>query len=431
VRAAFLGLVAAVCACSPILGIEELPRRADAIGEPAECRTCSEQSCRPVREACLNDPACREVYACAAACVGSKEGPVCRSKCERAVAANGAAWKALDDCRRINCTDECYGITGFGVTADAACACSDDICAPFIRRCIRSGDGKTARVGDCERRFACIGQRARPVDPDDAISCTYEERGGQDELQLVRFCWQGAACGTCPVASGKMFECTGKYQWSRPNVEQVPYTLQMNDRRGRGVAGAKVLACGTADCEMCKTPLDEGTTDSNGFVHLKKLSTFGGGFRGCFQIDAAGYLPAMWFLGRPVTREEWLQRNLVVTLADVELLANNVGAKLDMSLGQVMIGARDCLVTPASGVTIDPPTTPGSFIVYFRGSETTKNGPTDDTGQVAIGNVQPGPFTAIMRDSKGIELGRATMRIRAGWTTGVYVFPSPIPDGSL
>ena len=433
-RVALISLIAALTACDSIIGIESLPRRSDSVKETPECRTCSEQSCAPTREACLSDPLCRDLYGCVATCMTSElGGPLCRGRCEKgSAAAKGPAWRALDACRRINCSDECYGFRGFGQTVDDRCACSDDVCEPFIRRCVRSGELRAGeQIGACERRFACLASRARPIDPDDAVGCAYEEEGGQAELQLVRFCWQGAACGACPVASGKMFDCREKYQWSRPaDKTEESFSLIVADRRGRPITNAVVDACGIADCDTCTTPMDTKTTGADGTARLN-LSTFGGGFRGCFQVRAPGKIPTLWFLGRPVTRTEWLQGVVAFSEEEIKQITADLAVTPDfMTRGQLMVGARDCLFSPASGVTFDAPTAPGSFGLYIRGTETTREGPTDDTGQAAFGNLPPGPFTVVMRNKSG-ELGRATARIRPGWVTGIYVFPAPIPDGSL
>jgi hypothetical protein len=432
VRRVFLAAIVVVAACDSVLGIEELPNRASLVRETAECGTCGSQSCAPERDACFGDPGCRDLYACVAPCGESDVGgPACRRACEtKSTASSAAAWLALDQCRRLNCADECYGFRGFGQIIDPACACSDDICEAFLKRCVRSGVTSTTgeRLGDCERRIACLGSRPKPIDPDDAFSCTYETRGGQDELQLVRFCWQGAACDEkCPVAGGKMFACIGKYQWSRPALDEVPYTLTVNDRRGLPVAGALVEVCDSDDCDACRNPRSSYTTKADGLAHLK-VSMFGGGYRGCMQITAAGKLPTIWYTGRPVNRSEWLQRALVVSREDLQQVTGGIGEPADPTKGQVMVGTRDCLVTPAAGVMFDPPTAPGAFPVYIRLGTPTREGPTDDSGQYAIGNVPAGPLTIVMRDTKGNELGRSTVRVRAGWVTGTYVFPSSLPD---
>jgi hypothetical protein len=417
VRVAVLAL--SLVACDSVLGVESLPSGSAAIRETPDCRGCSEQSCAAARDRCIADAKCREIYACTAVC-DPANGPVCRRQC---APGENDLWKALDSCRRLNCTDECYGTLGFGRCADSSCACTDDICTPFVRQCVVKAE--------CERRFACLGMRARPVDPDDAISCTYEgDEQGVDELQLVRFCWQGAQCGSCPLASGKMFECTNKFQWARTALEEIDYRLQVSDRLGRGVGEADIRVCATGDCEACTRVIATARTDSKGYADMK-IATFGGGFRGCFEVRAPGKIPALWFLGRPLTRQEFLQRVLVVSESEFNVTAGAVGAMGDlMTRGHLMISTRDCMVSPASGITIDLPPVAGAYRFYFRGTETTADGPTDDTGQVALGNLPPGPFTVVMRD-KTRELGSAAVRIRAGWITGVYVYPAPIPDGSL
>jgi len=419
-RVALLATVVFVAACSSILGIEELPPRP----QPAEseaCRACVVDSCAAARDACLADDACRALYQCAAPCGDAPEGgPRCRYACERAAdtTARGALWSALDRCRRGDCTDECFGYRGFGQLADKACGCSDEICVPFLKQCVRSGD--------CERRLACIGHRPAPADPDDALGCTYEERGGQDELALVRLCWQGAACDpSCLVSGGRLMSCASKYQWARPTEESVSFTLMVIDRQARPLENARVEVCEAGDCDACTMPLDARTTDAAGLVELK-LATFNHGFRGCFQIRAPGKLPTLWYMGRPLPRTEWLQRALVVSAEEHALMLDAVGARPDPTRGQVMVAARDCVVTPASGVTFDPPTDPNAIPIYFLSGESSRAGPTDDTGQYGIGNLPPGLHTVVMRDKSGAELGRSTIRVRAGWATGVYVFPAAI-----
>jgi len=179
-RRLVLVALALIAGCDSVLGIEELPGRAP-IREPADCGTCGVASCKAERDACMDDPRCHELYSCVAPCVESAEGgPACRRACENKSAASaGALWRALDACRRTNCADECYGFRGFGRLVSPECSCSDDLCEAFLKRCVRSGvDREGETIGGCERRLACLAGRPRPVDPDDAINCTYEDRSG-------------------------------------------------------------------------------------------------------------------------------------------------------------------------------------------------------------------------------------------------------------
>ncbi len=412
--------VALVSACDVVLGIDELPP--DPVREPGECATCAQSSCGAARESCLDDPGCLAAYRCVVGCALDDIG--CRLHCEQAhAAANESRYRALDDCRRLECTDTCYGAAGFGHLVDAQCSCVDDVCAPFIRNCIRSGAGRQGEpIGDCERRFACLGDRQQPIDPEDGLWCTLSRAGGGAEANALRFCWQGAECGTCPIAGGRLNACVGNYQWSRAIPEEVQFNLAITDQRGRLIEGARVRACRAEDRETCARPAAEGVTNEKGEVTLP-LPTFGGGFQGCFEVRADGFTPALWYPGRPIIADEALLAVAILPPAELEGYASALGAKTDPTRGQLTYVTRDCLFSPASDLTIAADAGAGSFVAYLVSGTPTRMGPTDATGRGAVVNAMPGPITVIARRG-GEERGRITARVRAGWMTGVFVLPA-------
>ncbi len=427
-------LVGALAACQVVLGVERLPPRADA-AESATCAPCVQSSCAKLRAACLDDPKCLDVYDCVARCGVDTAG--CRAECERkkSGAAATAAYRDLDACRRVECTDECFGVGGFGATVHAACACTDEVCAPFIRSCIRSGAARPESgepIGECERRIGCFQTRAKPLDPDDAITCVLERTGGQAEMNAVRFCWQGATCGsaegTCPMAGGKLTSCIGQYQWSRPARDTVVFNLGITDQQGRVVVGATVAACAPADCGDCKDPVTTLVTGVDGTVDLA-LSTFGIGFRGCFHVTAPGKMPAIWYAGRPITRDEKLLRVPLLTLDEWTDYTKVVTTDPDPTRGQILIATRDCIHAPASGLTADLPPGSGGFVSYMQNGLPRLGGTTDDSGRAAIVNVIPGQHTVVMHDAAR-EYGRLEVYTRAGALTGMFMFPAVLGGGT-
>lgn len=426
IRVGLLAVALVLPSCQSVLGIEELPGRTVTL-ESAECGPCVSKDCPAVRDACLADRGCKEVYSCVAEC--GRDNLACRGDCERkfALAAAGEPFRALDGCRRVNCTDECYGIGGFGGAVDPSCACTDAVCESFIRSCIRSGELRGERIGDCERVFGCFGTRARPLDPDDAVTCMFDPRwGGQVEANVVRFCWQGAVCDSCPLAGGRMNARLGQYKWSGPISDQpVEFDLTVTDQRGKGVREAKVSACLTPDCAECSMPVASGKTDANGTASLK-LSTFGLGFRGCFQIEAAGKMPTLWYLGRPISRGESLMRVPIFSADELATIVTPLGLKLDPTRGQVVVATRDCIFSAATGLTLDPLIAPDAFVAYLRNGAPSRVGTTDDTGRAAIINAPPGRIDIVLR-SGDTEFSRSDVLARAGFLTGVYALPNTTP----
>lgn len=414
-------LVAALCpGCDAALGIEQLP--ADRAPEQPTCNQCVRESCDAVRNECLDDPLCRETYACLTTC--PLDDVVCRLRCEKSRAAGAATakYRALDGCRRTNCTDECYGVGGFGRLVDERCGCTDANCELFVRSCIRSGESRGELIGGCERRFACFGERALPIDPEDAVSCSLSRNDGDPEVNALRFCWQSATCGTCPMPGGGMQACAGKYQWATPIPDAVSFTLTVTNQQGRVIQDAAVAACAAPDCDACAAPVRTGRTNEVGAVKLV-LPTFGLGFRGCFQLTASGYLDTLWYPGRPLTRDEAILRVPMVTQGEMDAYGVGLGAPILRTHGQILIATRDCIVAPASGITLEAMAGPESFAGYLRGGDTIRTGTTDGTGRGAIVNASPGPVTVIGRNTFG-EFGRATVRARPGWMTGLFLFPN-------
>lgn len=420
-------LFASIPGCNAVLGVEELSRAADPVAETQACSACGVDSCASERAACRGDVACLEVYACVGAC--ALDDIVCRSSCERSRSGGSSKlWHALDGCRRVNCTDECYGSHGLGRLVDKACDCTDAICEPFIRNCIRSGELRAGEdVGDCERRMACLATRPRPVDPDDAVGCTLAGWKGEAEANTIRFCWQGAACGTCPMAGGQMNACVAQYQWSRPPVDtDVDFGVTISDLHGHVVAGAEVVACEAVDCASCDGPVAKAKSGADGVAHMK-LSTFGGGFRGCFQVKAPGKLDMLWYAGRPISRGEAVLRFPSFGPEDLAAYTGPSGVPVDGTRGQMVIATRDCIVSPASGLFIDNPGTANTVVMYLRNGTPTKDGPTDDTGQAGIVNVVPGLVDVVVRHADHSEQGHMKVSVRTGWVTGVFVFPDVQP----
>lgn len=416
-------LLVALPACSVALGIEELPTATqDPAVESPECGTCVAEGCHAERAACLADRACSDLYPCIAAC--PKNDPACRSRCEQSnvAAATSAPFHALDACRRIQCTDECYGISGLARLIDPACDCADDQCAPFLRSCITSGQTTGETIGDCERRLACFAGRT-VVDPDEVITCSATPLGGVDESFTVRFCWQGAACGSCPMAGGKELACKGKYSWPQPLADFVDYTFTVIDLKGRGIADVDVAACPSTDCESCKKPDATGKTDATGLVTLK-VPTWAGGFHGCLQMSSADRLPALWYGGRPILRSERLMRYPLFSATELSDWAKVIGVTVDATRGQILVATRDCAFSPASGLVPDVPPGSGASVAYLIQGEPKAEGPTDSTGAAAIINVPAGSVDVVVRDGSGVEHGRTPVYVRGGAITGVYVFPS-------
>lgn len=409
-----------LASCDSALGIEKLPP--DPAAEPAECAACTKTSCGAARASCVEDAGCLAAYRCLLGCALDDIG--CRLHCEQThAAANEARFRALDDCRRLECTDVCYGASGFGRLVDAQCSCIDDVCAPFVRNCVRSGAGREGeRIGECERRFACLGDRKQPIDPEDALVCSLSREGGGPEANALRFCWQGAECGTCPIAGGRSTACVGNYQWSRAVPEQVKFNLTVTDQRGRLIENARVRACRAEDCETCARPVTQGVTDGTGVVPLA-LPTFGGGFQGCFEVRVDWHMPALWYPGRPIIADEAVLTVAVLSSEELDAYASALGTKLDLTRGQVLYATRDCLFSPASDLTISADAGAGSFVAYLNAGTPTRIGPTDATGRGAVVNATAGSVTVIARRG-ATEHGRMIASVRQGWMTGVFLLPA-------
>lgn len=425
-RAALVLLTVILPSCRAVLGIDDQQLQL----EPAGCFTCAVRECGAVRDACLADVDCRPLYSCLAEC--GVDAVSCRMACEdkfRSAAGPETPYRRLDDCRRIQCQDECYGSGGFGVTADPECACTDEICKPFLERCVRSGDPeKGERIGDCERLYGCLAGRQRPLDPEDGIACVFQDGlSGREIANTVRFCWQGAACGSCPLAKGRMYSCVGDYKWVGPMADRVKFSLTVGDNAGKPVVGAEVKACPAANCEECPAPNDTQTTDGNG-VALLQVSTVGIGFRGCFKISKPGVVTSIWYLGRPIMQDESLTKVTILNADDLKNVGKIVAGGLDLTTkGHVVVATRDCLFTPAGGLELKTTAGAGSTILYMRNGNPSLEGPTDGIGQAAVMNVPPGDLTLSLH-AGALEVSKTTVRIGAGLMTGVMMLPKSLEN---
>ncbi len=431
---AFVGCLVVVATsmlgCDAVLGIEDLPRAAEAdasVGGPVEyaapeCGTCVDGTCTEARDACLADPTCKQLYRCIAKC--APDAPSCRAECERKdpIGAAQPVYLALDGCRRASCTPACLEGAGFGAFLEDGCGCLDATCGAEELACVRSGD--------CERRLACISLRP---DPDSYVECV-NAHGGAVEATAVLDCFKRTSCDACPIPTGTT-SCKGKFQYARARTPSVTFTLGITpfDTEPR-VNGATVVACAPGRCSPCVPAAGPvGTVDGRATLEVPILE---GAFDGCFAVtppatvgDAGtpnDKLPTLVFAGRRIRQNESILETISLPEYVFAYFAASFGKSPDPSRGHVIVSLHDCIWGRVQGATIEVDEggkDDETVLAYLQGTEVALGATaTTASGTAGIMNVKPGKRIVTARKN-GEEIARIQIEVAAQTVTDANMYP--------
>lgn len=435
-----IAIALSLCGCRQVLGIEELPYVADASVEDAaiayaspECPPCLSSKCEEAAATCAAQPACRAVAGCVARC--PRDAIRCRGDCEGADldTSSGALYRAFDDCRRRSCVRECLGLAGAASMLGASCACVDVRCAKEVSACIQSGATGTGPVGACERYAQCVARLGNT--PAATMQCRAREAAGAEQIAVLGACINTAFCPECTFVGGNAYECVGKYAWDKPTTPAATFTARLAEAlSAKPIDAAEVTACLPERCSSCD-PASPGaitkTSASDGAAAL----TLKAPFRGCFLVTGkASHVDALFYLGRPVLRDETWSLAMFVR-NNLAAFLGLAGIKLTPGRGHISVFAADCLVNASAGIRVEiSPTAPETRIGYLVGMVLrTDVRATDSSGAVAIINAPAGLVT--IRTYRGDQpIGSQQVWVRPDpnetepqFVTNVMILPSETP----
>lgn len=387
--AALLGAVA----CEQVLSIDGpvtvVPH--EACGLPVSagtCQACVASSCCSQATACAGAPACLAYESCLLECASDY---MCRTTC--AVDHNvglGPEVPALDQCVVTHCNDACSmtcGLTASPTDPDAAAACETCIAG---RACLAA---QTCGASlECETIEHCVPGCSTVDCHDNCLAMDDSGTFTAVEVALVSACLKD-----CHL--GNFWLCLGGVTWplAPAGVSDVAFTLR--DSVAGPLPGAGVKACGKAD-EMCALPMAKATADDagQGTLHLPAHGAVSLGFQGYYDVDALDASMEMheiFFASSPLTRNHaqftWALSSQTAFLN----LVSSAHVTLESTRGHIAVGAVDCLLSPASGVTFTAtPSDANTKFLYLAGGillDTTEG--TDLTGIAFLLNAPPGTVT--------------------------------------
>jgi len=393
------------------------------------CASCVTSSCCPQMSACAGDPQCKALETCLLACGGDY---ACRSACNTAAYPVGAQTviPALDTCVAVSCKDRCGMPCGqaasYTTPPDAAAGCET---------CV------TGSPEVCSAALACFTSLACQISGHCAQACTTPDcrsacanDAGDDNALVNAALSEGVVCYT-PCRVGRNWTCVNHVVW--PEVQDAGIqqaTLTLTDPFTTAampplLPGVTVKACGTGD-DPCASPLSTGTASDAGVVTLPDVgSSTILGFSGYFEMTEPGYVQDLFYLSFPLSRANaqlglgmMSQTTLAGALAEVNITP--VAGR-----GTVWVQVEDCLLLPAPNVVVKADGLPASSVIYYAGNNPSLTPTsTDFTGYAFLYNVPPGVLTlhAIPSDT-GIESSTATVYVRAGAMSAVWLLPTEAP----
>jgi hypothetical protein len=391
-------------------------------------------SCCSESTACAGDIACANYYQCVGAC---KAGDVqCRSQCGIDHPFTSAAeWPALQACMAGQCANQC-GLTCGGIaaadlnppnTATACQACFEANGCSAAQHCVSSIDCASwiqcfdaCWTPDC--RNAC------------AVRYGYADAGTlpPGPLDLAPF------VGTCSAACGMgtNWTCLGNvHAWSGKGSTTTLSTVVRDLVTGSPVAGADVSLCRFTDPDCTQPVVPAQTTDATGHVAFDvPFANFGfaSPADSFTQVLAPGYMPALYFIGYPVTEAQApLAQPAVIILTMAEAATFFASESLDPNLAWVQAGVFDCLGDSAADmqITIDSTdprirqfyyqTGGGSFVPDFKAMATS------GFGYGGFINVPPGVVT-LTATPLGHDKPVAQVHVlaKAGTLSNYFMFPT-------
>jgi hypothetical protein len=435
--AACVGIAAAMAAtfaCRQLVGIGDDPPQGqvspstDSGAEggftygQGDCATCVTTSCGPQATACAGTPSCAALEACMSGC---GTDATCRAQCgvDHGLG-NDVATPAFEACLASSCETQC-GLTCGGLAAVFPPATATGCEACILKQECQSTSACAADPG-CQTSIRCqfssstpdVVQACPPLQPDAGPVSIVNERSAPIASSCSTACSWGAD-----------WSCVGKVNWPAARLGALEVTASVKDGlTNTPVADASVKFCTTLD-PTCVLPIQAGTTDGAGNVTLVLPPVMGPTFY-YGDVSSPAIAPLLVFGGSPFSEPRFAWPFITATPAELALGSQGLGVTGDPKLGAVFVGAVDCRLASAPGVTfaIDPPGTSAGPFYYASAVPSMTATETDSEGLAVFINVPVIPTTLVVTATPK-ALGRPSSHVplfaRADGTALVYVLPTP------
>ncbi len=416
--AAFVAIVA-IASCRAVVGIADpappLRCRAPSPAVSPACEECALDRCCAELETCNADPACTSLVACRAKC----SDDACRDQCEKAGLPETAA--SFLACEAKRCEQECgLACGGAGSPFDGCSSCGASCCAEGKAfRADRDGQALRACRARCKSDATCVE------------GCVEAHSVGAD-LETGAVACVKRACGL----DGN-FSCAGHVERLSRSGPLLTLRVQAIDSgTQKPLGGVVVKGCDATDLKCAAPRYGSMITDANGAatITIPSNGLDSAGYLGFLEADLPGYAPALFFFTPPLVAD--LQLGLPLLAQNV--LAKTVEAAIGRSprsdRGIFAFATGDCAQRATSGVSVAASTADAlSEVLYERpanaGGGYNRGGTTTPLATGLLVDLPPGPMTFTTRlDAMCLELGRATIAIRAGAVSFAGIPPLPAPS---
>jgi hypothetical protein len=325
-------------------------------------------------------------------------------------------------------------VSAFGFPPGAAAGCVT---------CFEANDC-ALEAGICAKSTSCMGWvqcDAACWTPDCRLACSrrYGYDGGTSigdinynagppSLESIL----GACKTQCLVGSN--WSCVGRVEW--PAATMGGTKLEANIlafATSAPVQDADVKICGATDPGCQHIPVPEATSNANGLVAVDvppTTSLLGGLTADAFaQINAAGYVPELVFLGYPVSEPLANIAEPTVYLLTPDYLQASGSSWDMMNYGEISFEVIDCDGQGASGVQVTIDVDGGQMQeFYFEGFTPSFAATATDSTGLGGGfvNVPEGNVTLTATPlTLGKPSSHATVIVRKGTLTQAFLFPTP------
>ena len=187
------------------------------------------------------------------------------------------------------------------------------------------------------------------------------------------------------------------------------------------VSGVQAKVCQKLDL-TCKQPLSTVTTGSDGHLVVTVPATLAG----YLQLDAATYIPALYFLPTVLPADGKLDPIPLLGSSVTDGLAFSLGSSLDPKRGHMMLIAEDCFGAALAGVSFTSNTADKSTIQFYVRDLLPS---TTETQTAEIGNGGYLNFPAgnavidLTLVAKKLKLTTVSVAVRPGFITIAYIRP--------
>ena len=180
-----------------------------------------------------------------------------------------------------------------------------------------------------------------------------------------------------------------------------------------------VRVCDSSTDFLCMSP--RGKPISVPFGETAQISV-ASGYQGILEVKNPDALPALYFLGRPITEDTHGYDLTLSTPATATLLGLATQQDVDPDLGIVIITARDCDRAPLSDVTVSSDFTDAIQFYFQNRTPVPSLMATTAEGASGYANV-PERVVTIDGVHDGRPLTPSVGYARGGWVTYMELFP--------